>query len=66
MGGRWDPPGLARSPDGRSSVERVQAAHILMERGGMAAAATSLLRELERHFLSPHPSVEGRGSWHGG
>jgi hypothetical protein len=31
-----------------SSVERVQAAHIPLERGGAAAAASSLLREQRR------------------
>jgi len=40
-------------------------AHIPLERGGAAAAASSLLREQRRCWLSPHPSIEGRGSWQG-
>ena len=38
-------------------------AHIPLERGGAAGAATSLLRELRLCWLSPHPSEEGRGTW---
>jgi hypothetical protein len=37
-------------------------AHILLERGGARAAASSLLREPMHCLLSPHPSKEGRGS----
>ena len=35
-------------------------------KGGAAAAAPSLLRELWRCLWSPHPSAEGRGSRGGG
>jgi len=35
-------------------------------RGGAAAAAPSLLRELWQCVWSPHPSAEGRGSCGGG
>jgi hypothetical protein len=34
-------------------------------RGGAAAATSSLLREQRRCWLSPHPSIERRGSWRG-
>jgi hypothetical protein len=51
----------------------MQAAHIPSERGGAAGAASSLLRELMRCWMSPHPSEEGRGccrvsacGWDGG
>ena len=40
-------------------------AHIPVERGGAAAAESSLLRELEGCWLSPHPSIEGRGGARG-
>ena len=29
-------------------------------------AASSLLREQGQYWMSPHPSIEGRGSWPGG
>jgi hypothetical protein len=33
-----------------------------LERGGVAGAASSLVREPRRWKSSPHPSIEGRGS----
>jgi hypothetical protein len=59
----WVPPSSVSQPG--SSVDRVQTAHIPLERGGAAATASSLVRKLEGCWLSPHPSREGRGSWPG-
>ena len=45
-----------------SSLKHQQATHIPVERRGVAAAVTSLLRSLRWCWLHPHPSNEGRGS----
>jgi hypothetical protein len=53
------------SPPQFPSSSKNRPAHIPVERRGAAAAESSLLRELEGCWLSPHPSIEGRGGARG-